>query len=111
MKLAQIGLVISMSVALFSTTAAFAEDLTFQLTNLSSRALVVFQTSPSGTDSWEEDVFGDSIMPSGNTVPVTIADGQDVCVYDMRFIMDDEAVLEHYEIDLCELGEYTLSDQ
>lgn len=111
MKIAQIGLMVSMGVALISPTAAFAEDLTFQLTNLSSRALAVFQTSPSGTESWEEDVFGDNYLPAGNTVPVTIADGMDVCVYDMRFTMEDEAVLEHYEIDLCELGEYTLYDQ
>ncbi|MBU1175646.1 MAG: hypothetical protein KKH72_09615 [Alphaproteobacteria bacterium] len=90
--------------------AAQAEDLEFMLTNLSSRALVIFQTSPTGVESWEEDVFGENYLPSGNQVPITIADGRDVCVYDLRFVMEDEAVLEHFEVDLCEMGEYTLQD-
>ena len=89
---------------------ALAEDLQFMLTNLSSRDLVVFQTSPSGVETWEEDVLDSAYLPSGNQVPVTIADGRDYCVYDMRFIMDDENALEHYEVDLCSMDEYTLYD-
>lgn len=89
---------------------AQAEDLTIMLTNMSSRALVHFQTSPTGVESWEEDVLGDNYLPSGNEVPVVIGDGRDVCVYDMRFEMEDEAILEEYEVDLCETESYTLSD-
>lgn len=106
---------INLASALALTVLAFpgvalAEDLQFMLTNLSSRDLLYFQTSPSGIESWEEDVLGSNYLPSGNQVPVNIADGREHCVYDMRFIMEDESVLEHYEVDLCSMGEYTLSD-
>lgn len=90
--------------------AALAEDLTFQLTNSSSLTVTHFFTSPSNTDAWEEDVFGEGVLPPGNTVPVTIADGSDQCVYDMKFIADNGAELIVPEIDLCALGEYTLTD-
>lgn len=106
-----LGLALGTALALGATTSALAEDLDFTLENQSSRNLMVFQTSPSGVDSWEEDVLGSYMLPSGNYINVTIADGRDHCVYDMRFIMEDEAVLEHYEVDLCELGTYTLYDQ
>ena len=90
--------------------AALADDLTFQLTNRSS--LTNFYPSPTTTDEWEEDVFGEGVFPSGNTVPVTIVGGSDVCVYDMKFVPEgaDEFIVE--AIDLCALdgGEYTLSD-
>ena len=93
-------------------SVAFAEDLTFQLTNRSSFTIVQFFTSPASTDNWEEDVFGEGVFPSGNTVPVTVADGSDQCVYDMKFVPEgaDEFVVEG--IDLCQLAgnEYVLSD-
>lgn len=91
---------------------AFAEDLTFQLTNNSSFTIVNFYTSPATTDNWEEDVFGEGVFPSGNTVSVTIADGSDQCVYDMKFVPEDADEFIVTEIDLCDLdgGEYVLSD-
>jgi len=91
---------------------AHAEHLTFQLTNRSSFTIVQFFTSPASTDDWEEDVFGEGVFPSGNTVPVTIADGSDQYVYDMKFVPEgaDEFIVEG--IDLCQLAgnEYVLSD-
>lgn len=97
--------------AVGATAPALAEDLQFTLENQSARNLMVFQTSPTGVENWEEDVLGSYVLPSGHYVSVTIADGRDHCVYDMRFVMEDEAVLEHYEVDLCELGTYTLYDE
>ena len=93
-------------------TAALAEDLTFQLTNQSSVTITNFYTSPANVGEWEEDVFGEAVFPAGNTVPVTIADGSDQCVYDMKFVAEDGSELIESGIDLCELegGEYTLTD-
>jgi hypothetical protein len=90
---------------------AFAEDLEILLVNMSDRALAAFYTSPSGEESWEEDVFGDGYLPSGNQVPVIIADGRDVCYYDLAFVMEDGAELEAYGYDLCEEPTFTLYDE
>jgi hypothetical protein len=41
---------------------------------------------------------------------VTIGDGSDQCVYDFKFVMDSGAELVEPEIDICELGSYTITD-
>lgn len=90
--------------------AAQAEDLTFTLTNSSSYNIANFYTSPANVDDWQEDVLGEDIMEAGTQASVTIADGSDECVYDMKFVFEDGSEFVREEIDLCSLGEYTLSD-
>jgi len=87
-----------------------AEDLVFTLTNSSSYAVKSFYTSPADVDDWEEDVFGENYLPAGNYVSVTIGDGREQCVYDMKFVLEDDSEFIEKGIDLCQLGEYTLSD-
>lgn len=91
---------------------ALAEDLQFQLTNGSSQTIAYFYTSPTNTDQWQEDVFGDGVFPAGNTVAISIADGSDQCVYDMKFVTESGSEFIESAIDLCELNgnEYTLTD-
>jgi len=86
---------------------ALAQDLTFELVNVSGYDLVEFYTSPVDVGAWEEDVFGAGVLPSGNAVDVTIADGRTQCVYDLRFVFADGEVLED-SADLCETGSYTI---
>lgn len=87
-----------------------AEDLIFTLTNNSSYTVKGFFTSPADVENWEEDVFGDKMLPAGNQVSVTIGDGREQCVYDMKFVLEDDSELVEQGIDLCALGEYTLND-
>lgn len=96
----------------FAPAPAMAEDLAFQLTNQSSYTITNFYTSPTTTDNWEEDVFGDGVFPPGNTVTVNIADSSDQCVYDMRFVPDGAEEFVVASIDVCALegSEYVLSD-
>lgn len=86
---------------------ALAQDLTFELINASGYDLVQFYTSPVDVGDWEEDVFGTGVLPSGNSVEVTIADGRTQCSYDLRFVFDDGDVIED-SADLCEMGSYTI---
>lgn len=89
---------------------ASAEDLQFMLTNASSWAVKSFFTSPVDVEQWEEDVFGDGYLPAGNQVTINVTDGRTVCVYDMKFVLEDDSEFVESAVNLCELGEYTLSD-
>lgn len=109
MKLATAGGVIALALASLCTPA-LAEDLEFVLTNSSSYAVKSFFTSPADVDTWEEDVFGENYLPAGNYVTITIGDGREQCTYDMKFIMEDDSEFIEKGVDLCELGEYTLSN-
>ena len=91
---------------------AAAEDLVFTLKNGTKSTLTRFHTSPVGVDKWEEDVFGDQVLAPGETIEITIADGREVCEYDMRFEFTEDSDLDTTTDtqNLCELGTYTIHE-
>lgn len=97
--------------AVAGTSAAMAEDLVFTLKNGTNSVINAFYTSPVNESSWEEDVFGNDVLSPGESMRITIQDGRRACEYDMRieFQGDDLEVLEDTQ-DLCELGEYTVTE-
>ena len=99
------------SVTVAFSTQAHAEDLVFTLKNGTDSVLTRFYTSPSGTSSWEEDVFGQDVLGPGESIEITIADGRKVCDYDMRFEFAPESELATTEDtqNLCEMGSYTIT--
>jgi hypothetical protein len=95
--------------SMIAAAPAFAEDLVITINNTSSLALAQFFTSPADVGDWEEDVFGDGILPPGNTVDVTIADGREQCIYDLKFVMESGQEIVGTQ-DMCEEPTFTLSD-
>ncbi|SHO59724.1 hypothetical protein SAMN02745172_00041 [Pseudoxanthobacter soli DSM 19599] len=92
--------------------AAQAEDLTFTLKNGTNSVLTNFYTSPVGVGEWEDDVLGNQVLNPGESMKITIADGRDVCKYDMRFEFEDGSDLDTTEDvqDLCSIGTYTIHE-
>ncbi|UXS01464.1 DUF3108 domain-containing protein [Agrobacterium tumefaciens] len=97
--------------AMTVASASHAEDLVFTLKNGTNSVLNAFYTSPVGVDDWENDVFGKQALGPGEAIEITIADGRTVCKYDMRFEFQGDELedLEDTQ-DLCELGEYTITE-
>ena len=96
-------------ISLAVAAPAFAEDLVFSLTNDSSFNLQEFYVSASEAEAWGEDILGRDVLASGEEGDVTIADGRDVCSYDMRFVMDNGNTIEG-SADLCETNAFTIND-
>ena len=94
----------------FGANSAKAEDLVFLLTNGTHSKLLNFHVSHSGAKRWEEDVLDDVYLAPGYSINITIADGRSVCEYDLLSRFSDGEEVEEYEVDLCELGEYTIED-
>ncbi|HEX2020519.1 MAG TPA: hypothetical protein VGO17_16425 [Aurantimonas sp.] len=106
-KLAAAGLLVVAA----SAGAAKAEDLLIVLKNDTGSVLNTFHTSPVGVDEWEDDVLGSQVLAPGESIEITIADGRDVCDYDMRFeFQGDELETTTDTQNLCELGEYTITE-
>ena len=101
----------AVAAAVLFAPQAQAEDLEFMLINETDVAVVGLNISHAGTDQWEEDLMAGGYLPGGNEVPVIIADGLEVCVYDIRVSFDDGDAVEDYGVDLCELGSYTVDYQ
>ncbi|WP_132533060.1 hypothetical protein [Rhizobium sp. PP-F2F-G48] len=98
--------------ATFLSNPAQAEDLVFTLKNGTQSVLTRFYTSPVGVSDWERDVFGEQVLSPGETIELTIADGRDVCDYDMRFEFEEGSDLATTEDkqNLCEMGSYTIHE-
>jgi hypothetical protein len=96
---------------LASAVPAAAQNVEFTLINASSQSLHYFYTNPSDQDAWGEDLLGETgTLEPGMQGTVFIGDGSDQCLYDFRFETGEGALLEVYEVDICELGENTLTD-
>ncbi|ODT07443.1 MAG: hypothetical protein ABS58_06960 [Mesorhizobium sp. SCN 65-20] len=98
--------------ALSISVPAQAEDLVFTLKNGTQSVLTRFYTSPVGVNSWEDDVFGRDVLNPGESMEITIADGRDVCKYDMKFEFEEGSDLDTTTDtqDLCEMGSYTIHE-
>lgn len=90
---------------------AFAEDIYFTLYNESRRSLHYFYASPSNSSSWGPDLLrGGHTLRAGYNGTVTIADGSTECYYDFKFIMADSSETVVNDINICDLGSYTIYD-
>lgn len=96
------------ALATLAATPVLAEDLVFTLVNDSSHTVVEMYVSEVEADLWGENILYDVVEP-GVSGEVTIADGLDVCDYDMRFVTAEGGEAEDTQ-NLCELGSYTLTD-
>lgn len=98
-------------VLLGSAMPVVAEDIYFTLYNESSRSLHYFYASPSVSSNWGPDLLrGGHTLSAGYNGTVTIADGSTECYYDFKFIMADSSETVVEEINICELGSYTIYD-
>ena len=94
-----------------SVLPAAAQNVEFTLINNSSQSLHYMYAAPSETTDWGDDLLGDTgTLESGDQGVVFIGDGSDQCLYDFRFETAEGGELDAYEVDICELGSYTLTD-
>lgn len=102
--------VLAAAVFALAASSASAEDLKFDLKNGTSAVLDQFYASPPDTNDWEDDILGQDVLDKGETVTVTVADGRDTCVYDLRFVFQDGDVIEKAKVDLCKQKNFTLHE-
>lgn len=91
-------------------TDASALDRRVRIINNSSYDIVEFYASNKGSRSWEEDVLGRNILPSGSSVMINIDDGSGYCVYDFLAVFEDGDELIKYDNNVCELAQFTYTD-
>lgn len=94
----------ALSVTLLAPAAhAQTESINFTLTNNTEYVLTHLYISLPSTDEWEEDIFGADVLASGETFEISIDDGLDECVYDVRADFDDGDSIQIASVDFCEL--------
>ena len=107
------GIWVALVVAIASfgiTTPAFADRRDFELLNNTDQTIKELYVSPSKDDEWGDDILGDDVLPSGQTVTIRFdrySSGK--CYYDIKVVTSsgDEGVLN--DTNLCEISYVTFS--
>lgn len=76
--------------------------------NQSGRTVYRFYGSNVGTSSWEEDILGSSVLPSGSSVRVDFYDGTGHCEFDFKIVFADGGSYEDFDINVCRISSYTI---
>lgn len=101
------GVIAATILAMTMATSAFAQDRRVLIVNNTGFTMVEFYGSNVGSDSWEEDILGFDVLPSGTSVNVNFDDGSGYCQFDFKAVFDDGDVLTENRINICEIGRYT----
>ncbi|WP_404405738.1 hypothetical protein [Pelagibacterium halotolerans] len=111
MKAKFLGLSLALTAILLTVQAqAQSYDRRVTIENFTSVTMTYFYASNVDRATWEEDILGNSVLPSGNSVVINIDDGSGYCLYDFRAIFADGSEAIRSGVNVCEVGVYTYYD-
>jgi hypothetical protein len=99
-----------LAVFAIGVTSAQALDRRVQIVNESSYTMREFYASNTGSKSWEEDILGREVLPSGGTVTINIDDGSGYCKYDFKAVFENDAEATSTDNNVCELSVFRFTD-
>ncbi|GKY88069.1 hypothetical protein [Sinisalibacter aestuarii] len=110
MVYSKVRAVLAIALVIFGLAgAASADNLDrrVRIVNNTGYTIIHFYGSHTDANSWQEDILGNSVLPSGNSVTVNFDDGTGYCIFDLRAEFDDGDVLEKFGVNVCEIGTFT----
>lgn len=91
--------------------AASAGQQDFRLVNRTNYQIDSVWVSKSTTSSWEEDVLGEDVLPTGRSVNIRFNGSTRGCIFDLKVKYNDGETAEFGNINLCEVSVVTLRYQ
>ncbi|HHL20561.1 MAG TPA: hypothetical protein ENJ52_03440 [Aliiroseovarius sp.] len=85
---------------------ASALDRRVRIHNQTGFTMVSFYGSNKGTDSWEEDILGSQVLPSGSSVVINFDDGSGYCIFDFKAVFSDGDEVTAFGKNICELTDF-----
>lgn len=105
-----LGLAVAGALALTSTASLAQYDRRVLIVNGTSQTMMYFYASHVDAPTWEEDILGNSVLPSGNQVVINIDDGSGYCRYDVKAVFADGSEAIEPGLNVCEVGRFTFYD-
>lgn len=102
-----------LSVAVFSAAflatalPAVALDRRVTIVNQTGYTITNFYGSNTGSKSWEEDILGQDVLPSGSSVVVNFDDASGYCKFDFKAVFEDGDELVKEAVNICEVSTFT----
>lgn len=95
------------ALSLATALPAVALDRRVTIVNNTGFTIVRFFGSNTGSKSWEEDILGEDVLPSGSSVVINFDDSSGYCMFDFRAEFEDGDVLERAGVNICEIATFT----
>lgn len=89
--------------------AADVAEVKFDLKNATSFTLTHLYMSPAASDDWDTDILGEQVVAAGETAEVSIDDGVESCMYDLRADFDDGDSIDVRGVDVCKIEGTTVT--
>jgi hypothetical protein len=102
--------VLALAILAIGVVDAAALDRRVRINNKSSYDIIEFYASNTGTRSWQEDILGREILPSGSSVVINIDDGSGYCKYDFLAVFEDGDKVVSNDNNVCELSDFNFTD-
>jgi hypothetical protein len=80
---------------------ATAADYYVEITNRTGYTIMYMYVSPAKSDSWEEDVLGDDVLPNGETRRVNLT-GYRNPIFDIKLVDTDGDSYTFWNVDVSE---------
>ncbi len=93
-----------------SGPAQAQEDRRVRIINETSYTIVRFYGSNAGSNSWEEDILGDDVLPPGQSVVINFDDGTGYCKFDFKAEFDDGDEVIQNRINVCEIESFRFTE-
>lgn len=95
---------------LFASTApAAALERWVTIINNTGYTMVAFYASHRDATTWEEDILGNDVLPSGYRVNINMDDNSGYCIFDFKAVFDDGDEVEVWDRNICELDTFTFN--
>lgn len=87
-------------------SAAQAQNRVVAIINDTGVTMTHFYATNRDQRDWGRDWFGNSVLPSGNSVNLNINDGTGYCIYDLRALFADGDEVTRYGFNVCEMASW-----
>ncbi len=74
--------------------------------NHSGRMVYRFYGSNVDASTWEEDILGSDVLPSGESVAIDFDDGTGHCYFDFKVVFADGTSYSDYNNNVCQMSSY-----
>jgi hypothetical protein len=89
--------------------AAGVAEVKFNLKNATSFTLTHLYLSAAASNDWENDILGNQVVEAGDTAEVSIDDGVESCMYDLRADFEDGDAIDVRGVNVCEIEGTTIT--
>jgi hypothetical protein len=86
---------------------ALALDRKVTIINNTGFTMTNFFGSNTGSNSWEEDILGQDVLPSGSQVSINFNDQSGYCMFDFKAVFEDGDELVREKVNVCETSTFT----